>query len=109
MYIKKIAWYMLVSFNLTLRFHCVLQACARKAISSATQCITAAQASHEYNSNAATREGLMQDTRELSNQIPPLVDAIKMNGASPDDTNAQSELMYVAEVFLHVSLLLITV
>lgn len=51
----------------------------------------------------------MQDTRELSNQIPPLVDAIKINSANPDDTNAQSELMYVAEVFLHVSLLLLAV
>ncbi|XP_066142630.1 talin-1 isoform X3 [Euwallacea fornicatus] len=78
-----------------------VQACARKAISSATQCISAAQASHEYNSNAATREALIQDTRELAEQIPPLVESIKHNGANPDDTNAQSELMYVAEVFLH--------
>ncbi|XP_048523491.1 talin-1 isoform X1 [Dendroctonus ponderosae] len=78
-----------------------VQACARKAISSATQCITAAQASHQYNPNGATREALIQDTKDMSEQIPPLVDSIKGIGSNPDDTNAQSELMYVAEVFLH--------
>ncbi|CAG9763893.1 unnamed protein product [Ceutorhynchus assimilis] len=78
-----------------------VQVCAQKAISSATQCITAAQASHEFNSNPATREALSQDTREMSDQIPALVESIKANGSVPDDANAQSELMYVAEVFLH--------
>ncbi|XP_050295854.1 talin-1 isoform X2 [Anthonomus grandis grandis] len=78
-----------------------VQVCAQRAISSATQCITAAQTSHEYNANPATREALIQDTRELADQIPPLVESIRSNGQHPDDTNAQSELMYVAEVFLH--------
>ncbi|XP_060536716.1 talin-1 isoform X2 [Cylas formicarius] len=78
-----------------------VQVCAKKAISSATQCITAAQASHSYNQNAATREALQQDARDVAEQVPPLVEAIRANCAEPEDANAQSELMYVAEVFLH--------
>ncbi|CAH0550425.1 unnamed protein product [Brassicogethes aeneus] len=78
-----------------------VQICAKKAVSSATQCITAAQASHEYNSNVATREALRSDTIELAEQIPPLINSLKANGARPEDSHVQSELMYVAEVFLH--------
>lgn len=80
-----------------------VQVCARKAVSSATQCITAARASYSCNTNSATREELAQDTEELNEQIPPLVESIKSNGANPEDANSQVELMYVAEVFLHVS------
>lgn len=50
-----------------------------------------------------TREALKTDTHELVEQIPPLVDAIKANHETPQETTSQSELMYVAEVFLHVS------
>ncbi|XP_074035813.1 talin_middle and talin-RS domain-containing protein rhea isoform X1 [Leptinotarsa decemlineata] len=78
-----------------------VQVCARKAVSSATQCITAAQASHSHNTNIATREALSQDTQELAETIPLLVESIKANGENPEDTNGQVELMYVAEVFLH--------
>lgn len=77
--------------------------CARKAVSSATQCITAAQASHPYNVNAVTREALISETKELVKQIPPLVGSIKASNAHPEDTTSQVDLMYVAEVFLHVS------
>lgn len=75
--------------------------CAKNAVATATQCITAAQTSHSYNSNAVTRETLIQDTVELQETIPLLVESIKANGNYPDDTNSQVELMYVAEVFLH--------
>ncbi|KAJ8958588.1 hypothetical protein NQ318_016309 [Aromia moschata] len=78
-----------------------VQVCAKKAVSSATQCITAAQASHSYNTNPATREALTQDTQELAETIPPLVESIKANSQYPEDTNSQVELMYIAEVFLH--------
>lgn len=78
-----------------------VQVCAKKAVSSATQCITAAQTSHPHNTNQATREALSQDTHDLAETIPPLVDSIKANGQHPEDTNSQAELMYIAEVFLH--------
>ncbi|CAH1984524.1 unnamed protein product [Acanthoscelides obtectus] len=74
---------------------------AKKAVASATQCITAAQNSLTYNTNAVTRETLVQDTRELSETIPLLIEAVTANAQSPEDTNSQVELMYVAEVFLH--------
>lgn len=75
--------------------------CAKNAISSATQCITAAQASYPHNTNGTTRETLSQDTMELAESIPPLVESIRANGQHPEDTNSQVELMYIAEVFLH--------
>jgi talin len=75
--------------------------CARKAVSSATQCITAAQASHPHNTNQATREALTTETRELVKQIPPLVGSIKASTANPEDTTSQVDLIYVADVFLH--------
>ncbi|XP_057660933.1 talin-1 isoform X1 [Diorhabda carinulata] len=78
-----------------------VQICARKAAASATQCITAAQASQSYNTNAATRETLSQDTMELAETIPLLVESIKANGQNAEDTTSQVELMYIAEVFLH--------
>ncbi|KAK4884901.1 hypothetical protein RN001_001172 [Aquatica leii] len=74
---------------------------ARRAVSTATQCISAAQASHSHNTNPATREALIVDSNELVEQIPPLVGAIKANNETPYETTTQSELMYVAEVFLH--------
>lgn len=73
-------------------------------MSTATQCVSAAHSSHPHNGNAATREALSSDTREMTEQIPPLVEAIKANTDNPQSTSTQSELMYVAEVFLHVSL-----
>lgn len=78
-----------------------VQICARRAVATATQCITAAQATHGYNNNTATREALKTDTSELVSTIPPLVEAIKATSSSPEDPNNQVELMYVAEVFLH--------
>ncbi|KAK9884059.1 hypothetical protein WA026_004996 [Henosepilachna vigintioctopunctata] len=78
-----------------------VQVCARKAVSSATQCITAAQTSNQYNTNTATRETLITDTHELAEHIPPLVDSIKANAFAPQDAFNQSELMYIAEVFVH--------
>lgn len=78
-----------------------VQVCAKKAVSSATQCITAAQASYPHNTNASTREALSQDTIYLAESIPPLIESLKANGQHPDDTNSQVELMYIAEVFLH--------
>ncbi|KAL3286614.1 hypothetical protein HHI36_001113 [Cryptolaemus montrouzieri] len=78
-----------------------VQVCARKAVSSATQCITAAQSSNQYNTNTATRETLISDTHELAEHIPPLVDSMKANATKPEDAFIQSELMYVAEVFVH--------
>ncbi|XP_049817811.1 talin-2 isoform X3 [Aethina tumida] len=78
-----------------------VQVCAKKAVSSATQCINAAQASHSFNTNTATKEQLKSDTRELAEQIPPLINSLKAHGANPEDNHVQSELMYVAEVFLH--------
>lgn len=78
-----------------------VQICARKAVSSATQCIPAAQNSHPYNTNAVTRETLSQDTMELAETIPLLIESIKANAQSPEETTSQVELMYIAEVFLH--------
>uniref|UniRef100_A0A6P7FNN2 Talin-2 isoform X4 n=1 Tax=Diabrotica virgifera virgifera TaxID=50390 RepID=A0A6P7FNN2_DIAVI len=78
-----------------------VQICARKAAASATQCINAAQASHPYNTNAVTRETLIQDTVELGETIPLLVESIKANAQNAEDTTGQVELMYIAEVFLH--------
>nr|XP_022902800.1 talin-2 isoform X2 [Onthophagus taurus] len=75
--------------------------CARRAVASATQCVPAAQASHPYNNNMATREALKADTTEMVSTIPPLVDAIRSQTSNPEDTNNQVGLMYVAEVFLH--------
>lgn len=78
-----------------------VQVCAKNAVSSATQCITASQASYPLNTNGTTRETLSQDTMELAESIPPLVESIRANGHNPEDTNSQVELMYIAEVFLH--------
>lgn len=81
-----------------------VQVCAKRAVSTATQCISAAQASHPYNSNIATSEALKVDAQELSEQIPPLINSIKATADLPHDSGNQVELMYVAEVFLHVSI-----
>lgn len=78
-----------------------VKVCARKAVSSATQCITAAQASHPHNSNQITRQALITQTQELVKQIPPLVGSIKASTANPEDTTGQVDLIYVADVFLH--------
>lgn len=51
----------------------------------------------------ATKETLRADTHELAEQIPPLINSIKATTEAPQDTSNQVELMYVAEVFLHVS------
>lgn len=83
-----------------------LKVCARRAVATATQCISASQASYSYNSNPATRATLSDDTKDLADHIPPLIDSIKANSEHPQDTCQQSELMYVAEVFLHVSRLI---
>ncbi|KAF5290986.1 hypothetical protein FQA39_LY14517 [Lamprigera yunnana] len=74
---------------------------ARCAVSTATQCLSAAHASHPHNTNPATREALIVDSNDLGEQIPPLVEAIKANNETPHETTTQSELMYIAEVFLH--------
>ena len=78
-----------------------VQVCARRAVSTATQCISAAQSSHPHNNNVATREAFRSDTDELVSTIPPLVESIKASTVEPTDVNNQVELMYVAEVFLH--------
>ncbi|XP_017774741.1 PREDICTED: talin-2 isoform X2 [Nicrophorus vespilloides] len=75
--------------------------CARRAVSTATQCIQAAQLSHQHNSNQSSQEQLINDTHELTQQIPPLVESINNTTESPQSPNHQVELMYVAEVFLH--------
>ncbi|XP_065168829.1 talin-2-like isoform X5 [Atheta coriaria] len=74
---------------------------ARRAVSTATQCIQVAQASYSFNSNQRTQEDLMADAQELVETIPPFVDSIKISSEDPQDTNNQVQLMYVAEVFLH--------
>ncbi|XP_030759474.1 talin-2 isoform X2 [Sitophilus oryzae] len=78
-----------------------VQVCARKVVASANLCLTAAHASHPYNPNPATKQALIQDTDDLADHIPPLVEVIQANSAHPEDINTQSELMYIAEVFLH--------
>lgn len=80
-----------------------VQVCARQAVSTASQCISVAQASYQRNANPVTREALASETRELAEQIPPLVDTIRASSDNPNDANNQAELIYVAEVFLHVS------
>lgn len=84
-----------------------VQVCARQAVSTATQCISAAQASYPRNANVVTREALATETRELAEQIPPLVDSIKASSDDPNDTTNQAELIYVAEVFLHVCIIIL--
>ncbi|XP_025831317.1 talin-2 isoform X1 [Agrilus planipennis] len=81
--------------------NCV-QLLSRQAVSSATQCISAAQLSYSHNSNPVTREALSSDTQEVAEKIPALVEAIKAVSNESNDTT-QSEIMYIAEVFLHPS------
>lgn len=81
-----------------------VQVCARQAVSTANQCISTAHASYQRNTNPVTREALASETRELTEQIPPLVGTIRACTDNPNDANNQAELIYVAEVFLHVSM-----
>ncbi|GLV39682.1 rhea [Carabus blaptoides fortunei] len=77
-----------------------LEACSKQAASTATQCLAAAQATAPFNSNISSRDTLIIECRELTAHIPPLLDAVKVSAAQPQDTAAQLGLIDAAEQFL---------
>lgn len=83
-----------------------LQQCARQAASAATHCVTTAHSSTSYNTNVTSRDNLTVDSKELTAQIPNLLDGVKAAAVLPQDTAAQLTLIDVCEQFMQVRLFL---
>lgn len=77
-----------------------LQQCVKQTASSATQCITAGQASTQFNTNSQSREALTLICRDITSTIPNLLDSAKQACANPNDIAAQLNLIDTAESFL---------
>ncbi|XP_050558739.1 talin-1 [Spodoptera frugiperda] len=80
-----------------------LQESARQAASSATQLITSAHNATHYNTNKYTQETLMEECKSLGEQIPRVVDAVKVSGLRPQDPAATLDLISASEAFLQPS------
>ncbi|XP_022816800.1 talin-1 isoform X8 [Spodoptera litura] len=80
-----------------------LQESARQAASSATQLITSAHNATQYNTNKYTQETLMEECKSLSEQIPRVVDAVKVSSLRPADPAATLDLISASEAFLQPS------
>ncbi|CAH0698118.1 unnamed protein product [Spodoptera exigua] len=80
-----------------------LQESARQAASSATQLITSAHNATQYNTNKYTQETLIEECKSLNEQIPRVVDAVKVSSLRPADPAAQLDLISASEAFLQPS------
>ncbi|XP_075988136.1 talin_middle and talin-RS domain-containing protein rhea isoform X7 [Anticarsia gemmatalis] len=80
-----------------------LQESARQAASSATQLITSAHNATHYNTNKYTQETLLEECKALNEQIPRVVDAVKVASVRPGEAVAQLDLISASEAFLQPS------
>ncbi|KAL0113705.1 hypothetical protein PUN28_012676 [Cardiocondyla obscurior] len=77
-----------------------LEACAKQAASTATQCIAASSGATHHNTNLASQEELNMECRMMAQQIPHLVSGVKGTQAQPDNPTAQLNLINASEQFL---------
>ncbi|XP_076242383.1 talin_middle and talin-RS domain-containing protein rhea isoform X2 [Calliopsis andreniformis] len=77
-----------------------LEACAKQAASTATQCIAAASGAAHHNTNPSSQEELSAECHTMSQQIPSLVAGVKGTQAQPDNPTAQLNLINASEQFL---------
>ncbi|KAG7189022.1 hypothetical protein KM043_008615 [Ampulex compressa] len=77
-----------------------LEACAKQAASTATQCIAATSGAVHHNTNAASQEELSLECRSMAQHIPHLVAGVKGTQAQPDNPTAQLNLINASEQFL---------
>lgn len=77
-----------------------LEYCCKQSASAATQCISAAQNAVQHSDDHQTKETLLQECKRAADTIPRLVNAVKSTRATPDDPNAQLNLIEAAEQFI---------
>ncbi|XP_070163658.1 talin-2 isoform X4 [Polyergus mexicanus] len=77
-----------------------LEACAKQAASTATQCIAASSGVGHHNTNPASQEELNMECRTIAQHIPHLVSGVKGTQAQPDNPTAQLNLINASEQFL---------
>ncbi|PSN52989.1 Talin-1 [Blattella germanica] len=77
-----------------------LEAAAKQAASTATQCIAAAQGAAHFNANKASQEELMSDCKVVADHIPSLVEGVKGTLSNPENPGAQLNLINASEQFL---------
>ncbi|EZA56621.1 talin-1 isoform X2 [Ooceraea biroi] len=78
-----------------------LEACAKQAAATATQCIAASSGAGHHNTNPASQEELNIECRTMAQHIPHLVSGVKGTQAQPDNPTAQLNLINASEQFLH--------
>lgn len=77
-----------------------LEACAKQAAATATQCIAASSGAAHHNTNPASQEELNMECRMMAQHIPHLVSGVKGTQALPDVPTAQLNLINASEQFL---------
>ncbi|XP_050464663.1 talin-1 isoform X1 [Cataglyphis hispanica] len=77
-----------------------LEACAKQAASTATQCIAASSSIGHHNTNPASQEELNMECHTIAQHIPRLVSGVKGTQAQPDNPTAQLNLINASEQFL---------
>ncbi|KAL6421998.1 hypothetical protein ACFW04_010831 [Cataglyphis niger] len=77
-----------------------LEACAKQAASTATQCIAASSSVGHHNTNPASQEELNMECHTIAQHIPRLVSGVKGTQAQPDNPTAQLNLINASEQFL---------
>ncbi|XP_032666457.1 talin-1 isoform X3 [Odontomachus brunneus] len=77
-----------------------LEACAKQAAATATQCIAASSGVAHHNTNPASQEELNMECRMMAQHIPHLVSGVKGTQALPDVPTAQLNLINASEQFL---------
>ncbi|XP_012143051.2 talin_middle and talin-RS domain-containing protein rhea isoform X1 [Megachile rotundata] len=77
-----------------------LEACAKQAASTATQCIAASSGAAHHNTNPSSQEELNAECLAMAQHIPNLVAGVKGTQAQPDNSSAQLNLINASEQFL---------
>ncbi|CAL1678131.1 unnamed protein product [Lasius platythorax] len=77
-----------------------LEACAKQAASTATQCIAASSGAGHHNTNPSSQEELNMECRTIAQHVPHLVSGVKGTQAQPDNPTAQLNLINASEQFL---------
>ncbi|XP_076659922.1 talin_middle and talin-RS domain-containing protein rhea isoform X2 [Halictus rubicundus] len=77
-----------------------LEACAKQAASTATQCIAATAGVAHHNTNPSSQKELTAECQTMMQQIPHLVAGVKGTQAQPDNSTAQLNLIDASEQFL---------
>ncbi|XP_033328616.2 talin_middle and talin-RS domain-containing protein rhea isoform X1 [Megalopta genalis] len=78
----------------------ILEACAKQAASTATQCIAAAAGVAHHNTNPSSQKELTTECQTMMQHIPHLVAGVKGAQAQPDNPTAQLNLIDASEQFL---------